>query len=155
MKQQVNGKGRNGPVLTTKAVASFSGIEASVLMGSEDQKPFSVIRMMVSKGRGAPAHVSPDEDKVFHVTEGAFLFLVGDSRVEVAPGDCIFVGKGEVHSFCAVATDKATMTLVSTPPGHEQFFLALSALPEPHGESDVAEVCKRCRQEIVGPVVQP
>ncbi|MEQ8264147.1 cupin domain-containing protein [Pseudohaliea sp.] len=154
MKQHTNRIERNSPVLSAETVVDFSGIEAAVLLEARDGTPLSVIKMRVSQGKGAPSHVSPEEDKVFQVTDGKFLFLVGASRVEAAAGDCIFVHKGEIHSFRALTSNEATMTLVSTPAGHERFFIELSQLTLPHEESKVAEICRRCAQEIVGPVVE-
>jgi len=129
----------------------FSGIDASILMGGENA-PFTVMDMTVAPGMGAPAHISFHEEKLFHILEGTFLFLIGDDRVEARAGDHIYVAKGQVHGFSACGNADARMTLVSTPAHHDRFFRALSDLPVPHAPEDVEAVCKACDQKIVGPV---
>lgn len=141
-------------ILSSTGQARFSGIEADILLGG-DAAPFTVMVMTVMPGLGAPAHNSFGEDKIFHVTEGALLFLVGDDRVRAEPGDHILVAKGVTHSFSALGDSPAKMTLISTPAKHERFFLALSDLPVPHDPADVQAVCQAFDQAIVGPVVQP
>jgi quercetin dioxygenase-like cupin family protein len=141
-------------ILSSTGQARFSGIEAEILLGG-DAAPFTVMDMTVVPGLGAPAHISFQEDKVFHVTEGVFLFLVGEDRVQAEPGDHILVAKGVTHSFSALGDSPAKMTLISTPAKHERFFLALSGLPVPHDPGDVEAACQKHDQAIVGPVVQP
>ncbi|QEW20065.1 Cupin domain protein [Marinibacterium anthonyi] len=150
----IDGGPHAGGKLRATDIARFSGIEAAILMGGADA-PFSVMEMVVAPGLGAPAHVSPREDKVFHVTDGGFLFLVGEARITAGPGDHLFVGKGQVHGFSARGDGPGRMTLVSTPALHDRFFRALSALDLPHDPAKVAAVCAACDQRIVGPVVGP
>ena len=142
----------SGRLLPTDT-AQFSGIDANILMGG-DGAPFTVMEMVVAPGMGAPAHISHQEDKVFHVSDGKLLFLIGENLLEASAGDHLFVPKGQLHSFSAQGDGFARMTLVSTPAHHDRFFRALSELPVPHDPQDVEVVCRECNQSIVGPVVQ-
>lgn len=142
-----------GGILSSSSLAKFSGIDAEILMGG-DLAPFSVMAMKVEHGMGAPAHISFHEDKVFVITEGIFLFQIGESRVRVAAGEHLFVAKGEIHSFSAINENSAKMTLISTPSHHDRFFQALSDLPLPHEQEAVVAICEEMDQTIVGPVVQ-
>lgn len=142
-----------GGRLTSLGIAQFSGIEATILLGS-DGAAFTVMEMVVAPGMGAPAHISCLEDKIFHISQGPFLFLIGETHIEATDGDHLFVAKGQVHSFCAHGDTAARMTLISTPAHHDRFFRALSALPIPHDPQDVEAVCIDCDQQIVGPIVQ-
>lgn len=137
--------------LTAASVAVFSGIEARILLGGE-QAPMTVMAMQVAPAQGAPAHISPAEDKLFHVASGALSFLIGEDRVRVSAGDHLFVARGMIHGFVAVGEEAAHLTLVSTPARHDRFFLAMSALPTPHDVAQVEEICRRFEQVIVGPV---
>lgn len=134
--------------------ASFSGIDANILLGG-DIAPFTVMDMTVAPGMGAPAHVSFHEEKVFHVAEGSFLFLVGEDRITVESGEHVYVAQGVPHGFSALGETPARMTLVSTPAHHERFFQALSELTVPHDPQEVAAVCAAFDQALVGPVVTP
>lgn len=133
--------------------ARFSGIDADILLGGSSA-PLTVISMTVAPGMGAPAHISHDEDKLFHVTEGRLRFLIGDRHLDAGPGAHIFAAKGDVHGFSALDGSPAKMTLVSTPARHDRFFQALSDLPEPHEPDQVQAVCEAFRQAIVGPLVE-
>lgn len=134
--------------------AEFSGIKADILLGGENA-PMTVMDLTVEPSLGAPAHISKNEDKVFFVKEGCFVFLVGTQKTEATAGDTIFVSKGTVHSFSALNQTCGRMTLVSTPGLHDQFFVAMSDLPTPHSEDQVQSVCNRFGQAIVGPVIEP
>ncbi|WP_068087788.1 cupin domain-containing protein [Novosphingobium rosa] len=138
--------------LAASATATFSGIEASILLGGEGA-PMTVMAMQVSPDQGAPAHISFEEDKLFLITEGQFEFLIGDDRLSASAGDHVFVGRGIVHGFVALAAAPARMTLMSTPARHDRFFMAMGQLPVPHDRDQVEDICHQYRQAIVGPVI--
>lgn len=139
--------------LTTRESATFSGIQADILMGGENA-PMTVMTMTVSSNQGAPDHISHKEDKVFQIMEGHLIFSVGGDKINASPGERIFVGRGVAHSFSALNNEPAIMTMVSTPAKHDRFFAAMAALTVPHDMSDVQAVCERFDQSIVGPVVK-
>lgn len=138
----------------TIAKATFSGIEADILIGGENS-PMTVMNLTIQPSTGAPAHISHSEDKFFQITGGRLVFLVGDSRIEVKSGESISVGKGVIHSFTPLDKSVAKMTLVSTPGRHDRFFLAMDSLPNPHTMEDVQAVCEQFEQTIVGSVIEP
>jgi len=137
--------------LAIGATARFSGIEAGILLGGE-AAPMTAMRMTVAAGQGAPLHISHEEDKLFQILHGRLLFVIAEKRIETVAGDALFVPRGIVHGFCAQG-GKGEMLLVSTPARHDRFFQAMDALPLPHRMEDVAQVCQRFAQSIVGPVV--
>ncbi|MEV5023622.1 cupin domain-containing protein [Sphingobium sp. LMA1-1-1.1] len=138
-------------VLSSHATARFSGIDADILLGGE-AAPMTVMAMTVQPDQGAPAHISFEEDKVFCISEGRLLFLIGVQKIEVRAGDRLFVAKGVTHGFSAMG-GVARVMLVSTPARHDRFFQAMDALPVPHDLNDVQSVCETFGQAIVGPVV--
>ncbi|WP_417711839.1 cupin domain-containing protein [Roseibium aggregatum] len=140
--------------LSPVSKASFSGIDADILLGG-DKAPFTVLDMTVAPGTGAPAHISFREEKVFHVAEGALLFLVGEERITVESGEHVYVAQGVPHGFSALGESPARMTLVSTPAHHERFFHALSEMTVPHDPQQVEAVCAAFDQAIIGPVITP
>lgn len=138
--------------LSNRGTATFSGIRANIMLGGPDA-PMTAIRMRVAENCGAPTHVSAKEDKFFAVTGGRVVFLIGEELIDAIPGDYLFVPKGVPHSFRADG-GTAFVTLVASPAGHDQFFEAMGALPEPHEPTDVAAICARFGQQITGPVVR-
>ena len=139
--------------LNAVGIARFSGIDADILLGGATA-PLTVIEMTIAPGMGAPAHVSFQEDKLFHITDGTLRFIIGDQHLDAGPGSHIFVAKGDVHGFSAAGDSPAKMTLVSTPARHDRFFQALSDLPVPHDPEKVAAVCQAFQQAIVGPPIE-
>lgn len=140
--------------LSTQTEVCFSGLRAKVKQGSTEA-PFTVMEISAEKGAGAPAHISPEEDKCFVVTSGFFYFLIGDERRYAEAGDVIFVARGEVHSFSGVGDEANVLVLVSTPSHHHDFFIAMAGLKTPHDPQEVNTVCERLNQQIVGPIVTP
>ena len=140
--------------LCTQTEVRFSGLRARVKQGSPDA-PFTVMDIQALKGAGAPAHISPGEDKCFLIKSGFFFFQIGDEKKYAEAGDIIFVARGDVHSFSGVGDGANEMVLVSTPSHHHDFFIAMAGLKTPHEPEEVAQVCERLNQQIVGPVVTP
>lgn len=139
-------------VLTVESTVEFSGIQAEILMGLRSTAR-TIMKLSVELGRGAPAHISKDEDKLFVVVEGAILFLIGEQKRHVAAGDVVFVPEGVVHSFSGLERAGSSMVLVSTPARHHEFFQRMGALALPHDQAEVRRICEELGQEIVGPVV--
>jgi mannose-6-phosphate isomerase-like protein (cupin superfamily) len=139
---------KSGKIDGTETVA-FAGLEAEIIAGSNDS-PVTVVQMMISPGRGAPLHISYDEDKIFLITEGSLRFTVGDALFDVAPGDRVAVGRGEVHGFVNMGQSQATQLLISSPARHDQFFRAMAELSVPVEPALLDAVCNRFNQKIVG-----
>ncbi len=131
--------------------ASFSGIDAKIMLGGDG--PLTVLEMTVAPERGAPAHTSNSEDKIFVVKDGRLTFLVGKDRIVAGCCDTVSVPRGVIHSFTAMDGKDARMTLVSAPARHDRFFKAMGNLAEPHDQSEVQAICEKFDQSIVGPVV--
>ena len=128
----------------------FSGIRASILLGGDS--PFSVMELAVERRLGSPRHISEDEDKVFLVTSGRFVFAVGNRVLDVAATNIVYVPRGVEHSF-ASASARGEMVLVSSPAHRDQFFRAMAGLTEPHDSAEVIGVSQAYGQRITGPVV--
>lgn len=138
--------------LVADGSATFSGIDATILMGGPDAV-FTVMEMTVAPGEGSPRHISVDEDKVFLVRSGELAFLVGEDVFHAESGETVSVPRGLQHSFRAMR-GPASMTLVATPARHDRFFRSMDALPLPHDGKDVQAVCREFGQIITGPVVE-
>lgn len=132
----------------------FSGISADIFKGNKSSL-LTLMTLSIEKNMGAPLHRSIKEEKVFHVTSGQVYFKVGFEEFTANVGDFVFVGKGEPHSFCGLTDKPSTMNLVSTPALHHQFFKEMSQLSVPHSPEKVSFICRKYRQEIVGPTVEP
>lgn len=139
-------------ITTRFETTDFAGITARIV--NDPESPFTVLDMTIKPGFGAPAHISPTEDKLFIVIEGQLKYLVGD-RIETAgPGARIQVPKGVTHGFTNTGTGDARHILVSTPRRHEEFFRDLDRIPIPREQhmDMLPAIAARNEQMIVGPL---
>src|SRR4051812_37486587 len=106
------------------------------------------------RGAATPLHVHRREDEEFVVLEGTARFLVGDRRIDAAPGDVVFLPLGVPHAY-VITSERARVLGMVTPGGHEQFFIDVGAAADgPRVEPDRAAMAAggaRHGVEIVGP----
>lgn len=103
---------------------------------------------------GPPLHVHPNQDEIFFIVEGEYLFQVGDARHLLNPGDTIFLPRKVAHAF-AQLTDKGKMFFLFQPSGKmEDFFRALGNLQGPPEPQEGARIFMEHDMEIVGPPLQ-
>jgi mannose-6-phosphate isomerase-like protein (cupin superfamily) len=97
--------------------------------GDQTAGAFSAIEQVTSPGNGSPMHCHTREDETFQITEGSLLFVVGDVRVEVHPGDLLWAPRNISHGFVNIGSVRARATVVMSPAGMEDFFLKAAAIP--------------------------
>jgi len=139
-------------ITTTFEQTDFAGISARII--NTDTSPFTILDMKIKPGFGAPAHISPTEDKLFIVLEGTLKYLIGDRTEVVEAGARVQAPKGIVHGFTNVGPGEARHILVSTPRRHEEFFRDLHNIPEPRDQhmNLLPGIAERNDQKIVGPL---
>jgi quercetin dioxygenase-like cupin family protein len=139
-------------ITTDFETTQFAGISARIL--NTDDSPYTVLDMTIQPGFGAPAHISPGEDKLFIVIQGTLKYLVGDTTEIAEAGARVQVAKGVVHGFTNMGNGEARHILVSTPRHHEEFFRALHAMTHSHERhpDTPSEIAAKCDQQIVGPL---
>jgi quercetin dioxygenase-like cupin family protein len=110
--------------------------------------------MVIQPGFGAPAHISPGEDKLFIVIQGKLKYLLGDKTEIAEPGARVQAAKGVIHGFTNVGEGEARHILVSTPRHHEEFFRNLQSISiRQDREPDLlTETATKNNQQIVGPL---
>src|SRR5215467_13095180 len=117
-------------ITTDFETTEFAGIRTRII--NADDSPYTVLDMTIQPGFGAPAHISPGEDKLFIVIQGTLKYLVGDTVDIAEAGARVQVAKGVVHGFTNMGNGEARHILVSTPRHHEEFFRALHAMTHSH-----------------------
>ncbi|GLK71741.1 cupin domain-containing protein [Ancylobacter dichloromethanicus] len=139
-------------ITTEFETTEFAGLDTRIVNSGES--PFTVLDMTIKPGFGAPAHISPTEDKLFIVITGRVKYLVGEDLHVAEPGARIQVPKGVIHGFTNVGDADARHILISTPRRHEEFFRALHQIPQPREQhmDMLPEIAARNDQEIVGPL---
>ena len=102
-------------------------------------------------GRGWPRHIHYFQDKIFYVTEGEYLFLLGEDKFRLYPGDTIYLPRKSTHAWTQLSeTGKATITV--QPAGKlEAFFLAVASLTHDPTPAEMHKMFTNHDMEIVGP----
>lgn len=95
-----------------------------VLDGSDTAGRYCLIDMHVPPGGGPPLH-RHDFEELFTILEGEVAFWFRDERFSVRAGDTVNIPANAPHHFHNEATTPARMLCMCTPPGQEQFFLAI------------------------------
>lgn len=100
---------------------------------------------------GPPLHVHPDQDEIFFIHEGDYLFQVGEERYRIGAGDTIYLPRAIPHTF-AQLSDEGRMLFMFTPAGDmEDYFRALAALAGPPSEDEEAALFARYGMRRLGP----
>jgi uncharacterized cupin superfamily protein len=67
-------------------------------------------------------HAHDDADEIFYVLDGDLTFIIGDKRIEAAPGAFIYLPRFVPHSF-QVNSHEARIFNFLTPAGFERLIL--------------------------------
>ena len=108
---------------------------------------------------GPPLHVHDQEKEAFYVLAGRGVFVVGDERRELGPGDFVIVPTGAPHALSRVGHEELRMLVICSPAGLEQFFVEVErrevASGSPMGEDAVVALASEFGTRIVGPPIGP
>jgi quercetin dioxygenase-like cupin family protein len=99
---------------------------------------------------GPPLHIHRQQDEMFYVLAGEYLFEVGGERHRLAAGDLIFLPRGVPHTF-AQLTDEGRMLFLLQPAGKmEDYFRALGKVTSVTPQEG-ARLFADHEMEVVGP----
>ncbi len=130
-------------------VVAFSGLQTRIEVPASDVGGrVCVLEISVAPGKGAPLHISHDEDKYFRVLRGQFDFRIGDEQRVAVAGATITVARGVGHAFTNTANAQGVLLLVSTPGGHDAFFRDMAKLRTPHDPIEVVKTMGRHGQSL-------
>jgi len=96
------------------------------ILSTQTNNKYSVIISETPPNQGPPLHVHKNEDELFYILKGNYLFHFGNKKIKAKQGDFIKLPRGIPHRF--VNTDTAvgiTMNTI-TPGGFENFFNEIS-----------------------------
>lgn len=119
------------------------------------------------RGTAPPLHIHRGADETFYVIDGEVTVFVGDERINVGPGDFVFVPMGTAHAFL-VTSEWAETVITCSPAGTKGpagygiagFFRDVGVAVVPGGaapdvtEADPEELVRKMAQygiEFVGP----
>lgn len=105
----------------------------------------------LSPKRGTPLHIHPNQDEVFKVQEGEYLFQVGQDRYELKTGDSIFLPRKVAHAWTQLS-ERGKMTVILQPAGKlEEFFVTMAALQKEPTQAEIAKIFADHDMQVIGP----
>lgn len=105
----------------------------------------------LSPKRGTPLHIHPNQDEIFQVQAGDYLFMVGQDKYLLHAGDSIFLPRTVAHAWTQLS-EKGRMTVIVQPAGKlEEFFLAMAALQKEPSPEEIASLFAAHDMQVVGP----
>lgn len=128
-------------------------------VGESTNGAYSLVEETLLDDEGPPLHVHDHEEEAFYVLEGRGVFVVGEERRELGPGDFVIVPRGAAHGLARAGGEDLRMLVVTSPAGLEQFFVEVqnreAASGFPMIEEDVLALAAEFGTRIVGPPIGP
>ncbi|MAG34882.1 MAG: cupin domain-containing protein [Dehalococcoidia bacterium] len=104
---------------------------------------------------GPPLHRHDGYDETFYILDGDVTFRLGERTLTQSAGACVFIPRGQPHTFANHAEQPARFLLLLTPAGFEQYFEELAALvgqaEEMPSQEQVAALVEKYGFEVLGP----
>lgn len=85
-------------------VAAGAGTTRQVLIGPDEGPHFAMRRFIMQPGGGIPAHTNTVEHEQY-VLRGRAAMTIGGERLEVKPGDVVFIAAGTPHSYEVIGSE--------------------------------------------------
>jgi mannose-6-phosphate isomerase-like protein (cupin superfamily) len=77
----------------------------------------------IDRGQGNPLHYHPNCDEVLYVISGRCRKFIGSQSVEMGPGECIRIPRGELHRAATLGTAPMVCLVAYDTPEREVVFL--------------------------------
>jgi quercetin dioxygenase-like cupin family protein len=92
------------------------------VFGEQTSGRFSQLETTSPTGAAAPSHIHHREDETLVVLAGEVVVVVGDERLDMAPGDFVFLPRDVPHAY-RVRSAYARWFVTFSPAGFERFFV--------------------------------
>ena len=101
---------------------------------------------------GPPMHVHLDQDEVFYVIAGVYLFKIGEDTFEAKAGDTLFGPRGVPHTWIQLGDTPGKLVYVVQPAGKmEEFFQKISSLQGIPTQAEIEKIHLEHGMKVVGP----
>ncbi len=102
---------------------------------------------------GPPLHVHYEQDEIFYVVEGEYIFQFDTERMTLKAGDTIFLPRAVPHTWVQTS-DKGKLVYFLQPSGQmEEFFKKMNELKGPPTEDLIQEIHHAHGMKVVGPPI--
>ncbi|WP_440880551.1 cupin domain-containing protein [Tenacibaculum sp. C7A-26P2] len=96
------------------------------ILSSQTNDEYSVIISETPPNQGPPLHVHKNEDELFYILKGNYVFNCGSEKIEAKEGDFIKLPRGIPHTFVNMDSVVGITMNTITPGGFENFFNEIS-----------------------------
>lgn len=131
----------------------FRGINPNDLkISSKDTAGQLSVLEYFGLGKTCPAlHVHPEQDEVFYVVEGTFLFQLGEEFHELGSGDTIFLPRNVPHTWIQTSDRGKLVYLLQPAFKMEEFFQTMHDLGRAPTEEEAQKISLAHGMKNVGP----
>jgi quercetin dioxygenase-like cupin family protein len=106
------------------------------LTSEETNGALAIIDVAIVPGNEPPRHCHAREDETNIIRSGEITYFIGNDIINAKAGDIVFMPRGVPHNF-KVTSSSASVRLIVTPGGFENFF---------------AKITEPCNQENAQPI---
>ncbi|MBD2705346.1 cupin domain-containing protein [Spirosoma sp. BT702] len=121
------------------------------ISGKDTNGQLAVFEYIGKEKIGPTLHIHHDQDELFSIIEGEYLFQVGDEKFTVKAGDTVFAPRGIPHTWIQLSEQGKQLYMVQPAGNLEDFFLKMSELKGPPSEELSLRLHKEHGMTVVGP----
>ncbi|GAB3950457.1 hypothetical protein GCM10028805_28540 [Spirosoma harenae] len=121
------------------------------ISGKDTNGQLAVFEYIGNQKVGPSLHIHHDQDEMFSIIEGEYLFQVGNEKFTVKAGDTVFAPRGIPHSWIQLSERGKQVYMVQPAGNLEEFFLKMNELKGPPSEELSQKMHKEHGMTVVGP----
>lgn len=131
----------------------FQGVNPNDLkVSAKDTNGMLTVFEYVGKQKvGPPLHLHFDQDEIFYVIEGEYLFQVGQDKLTAKAGDTIFGPRNIPHTWIQLSNAGKLMYLLQPAGTMEEFFSAINQLKGPPTAEQMQKIHQEHGMNVLGP----
>jgi quercetin dioxygenase-like cupin family protein len=121
------------------------------ISGKDTNGQLAVFEYIGNEKVGPSLHVHHEQDEIFTVVEGEFLFQIGEEKNTATAGDTVFAPRKVPHTWLQLS-DKSKLIYCVQPAGKmEDFFLTMNDLKAPPTFEQVQKIHEAHGMTVMGP----
>lgn len=130
----------------------FKGVNVNdvKISGKDTRGQLAVFEYIGKERTGPPLHLHHDQDEIFSIIEGEYLFQVGEEQFKANAGDTVFAPRGIPHTWIQLSDTGRQVYSVQPAGKLEEMFVKLNELKGPPTAKVLADIHKEAGLEIIG-----
>lgn len=131
----------------------YKGINPNDLKisGKDTNGQLAVFEYIGHEKTGPSLHVHHDQDEVFSIIEGEFLFRVGNDTFTAKAGDTVFGPRNIPHTWIQLSEKSKIIYYVQPAGKMEEFFLKMNELKGPPTKEQAEKMHEAHGMTVLGP----